>query len=227
MMRMESRPARKLAPLISLPGPDFTEGPDPDLIDALGIDALADEVATLTAGSRHPNYEVSPDFLHAPDGTAVPIRPVARATVTVVPTPPKGEFRLGLAAEQPKGWSLFQFEDPTRGSMPLLRVERSDGKAIAPGPMLWTAPKDAQGRNRFMIHLMDHDGTGNYQLVYKAQVDPAAEPPRVDPFLPLKSKTKPATRPERARMTWHSLEDSDEAIRYGTRGLASHRVRVT
>lgn len=227
MMRMESRPARKLAPLISLPGSDFTEGPDVDLIDALGIDALADEVANLAAEPRHPSFEVSPDFLHAPDGTAVPIRPVARATVTVVPNPPKGEFRLGLTAEQPKGWSLFQFEDPTRGSMPLLRVERSDGKPIAPGPMLWTAPKDAQGRNRFMIHLMDHNGTGSYQLVYAAQVDPAAEAPRIDPLLPLKSKPKAPARPVRARMTWHALDESDEAVRYGTRGLASHRVRVT
>jgi hypothetical protein len=146
-----------------------------------------------------------PDTLYLSDGSTNDVALVELASVSGVPG--GGVTEVTVNAAMPAGWTYLRIPEPSNGSLRLRRIVRSDGKELGLDREFWTTDRTFPGLGarpiyEQMLHLIDHNSTGSYRLIY---VDPPA-PDAVAPIsavLPL-----PANSPAQIPVSWSGSDDT-------------------
>ncbi len=165
-----------------------------------------------------PDFEDLPDTLYLSDGRVQSVSIVQTGSVSSAVS--ASNLQVTLVSPMPSGWSYLRLVEPANGKFRLARVLRSDGTALAVGANVWTTDRTFVGGGRRpnkenKLHMLDHDSTGIYTLVYEPLSGPDVTPPvsRVG-MLPIVSG-------ERIPVTWTGEDDAN-----GT-GLAAYDVFVS
>ncbi|MEO5915872.1 MAG: choice-of-anchor C family protein [Luteolibacter sp.] len=108
-----------------------------------------------------------PDTIYLSDGTNAPVEVVETGVAT-------GQSTKTLTAVIPEGWIYLRIPEPSDGMMELISVVRSDGRVIPLDVSVWVTDRTfiGQGQRPVLenkLHLLDHDSTGSYTLVYQAK----------------------------------------------------------
>lgn len=109
-----------------------------------------------------------PDTLYVSNGSTNSVNVVQSASVS--PNPGPSQLEVQLTAEMPSGWTYLRVPEPANGQLRLHQVRRSDG-SVLPIENAWTTDRTFIGmglppRREHRLHLLDHDSTGIYTLVY-------------------------------------------------------------
>ncbi len=146
-----------------------------------------------------------PDTLYLSDGSTNDVALVELASVSGVPG--GGVTEVTVNAAMPAGWTYLRIPEPSNGSLRLRRIVRSDGKELGLDREFWVTDRTFPGLGarpiyEQMLHLIDHNSTGSYRLIY---VDPPA-PDGVAPVsavLPL-----PANSPAQIPVSWSGSDNT-------------------
>ena len=123
----------------------------------------------LCSESRVPPFDL-PDTLYLSDGSTNPVLVVQDSTI--VGQLSADNLSVQLTANVPSGWTYLNVPDPGNGQSDLVRVVRSDGVEIYFNTNVWTTDRTFIGQGKkplyeHLIHLLDYDSTGSYQLFYE------------------------------------------------------------
>ncbi|MCS7090002.1 MAG: putative Ig domain-containing protein [Limisphaera sp.] len=124
-----------------------------------------------------------PDTLWLSDGSSNAVAVVTNATVTGALS--LDNLQVTLRAELPPGWSYLRVRDPADGRYQLTAVRRSDGRWLAVTnnfSSVWITDRTFLGmgkrpRRENILHLLDHNSTGEYTLIYQSLPARDIEPP--------------------------------------------------
>ncbi len=124
-----------------------------------------------------PDRKDLPDTVHLSNGQVEMVTPVLDAASTPLSeTAEEGIYESHLTAYMPSGWAYIKAPDPSNGTHPLLRVERSDGSELVTEFSAWQTDRtfregDELPFRQHRIHLFDRGGNGWYTLIYGARND--------------------------------------------------------
>jgi hypothetical protein len=149
-----------------------------------------------------------PDTIHYSDGGTdlVTVRQTGNFTGTLG----GANLTLTLNAGTFSGWSYLRLPDPANGAYRLLSATRSDGRVLPLDFNVWQSDRTFIGGGRqpnyeHILHIVDHDSTGTYTLVYT----PAAA---ADTTPPSSSVTAlPPLSPANIPVIWSGTDDSSVA----------------
>ncbi len=117
--------------------------------------------------------------------------------------------RVTLTAALGSGWSYLRVPDPAGAEAFTLRhVLRADGSEVAFGTNAWTTDRIFRGGDQRpivtnLVHILDHNSTGTYTLVYEAE---AVLPP--DTTAPTSAVAAlPAASGNTFSLTWSGSDD--------------------
>lgn len=165
-----------------------------------------------------PDLDDLPDTLYLSDGSVHPVSIVQTGAVSGVVS--SGNLQVTLTTPLPTGWSYLRLADPANGRFRLARVVRSDGTELGVGTNVWTTDRTFVGGGRRpmkenRLHLLDHNSTGSYTLIYELLSGPDTTPPasRVEAL--------PIVSGERIPVIWSGEDDAS-----GT-GLAFYDLFVS
>jgi hypothetical protein len=118
-----------------------------------------------------PDLRDLPDTLWLSDGTSNRVEVVTNAVVTGALS--AGNLQVQLTAAMPPGWSYLRVPDPANGAYRLVDVRRSDDFRVGVETNVWVTDRTFIGLGRRpalenILHLLDHDSTGQYTLIYEA-----------------------------------------------------------
>ena len=121
-----------------------------------------------------------PDTLWLSDGSSNAVAVVTNAIVTGTLSP--ANLQVQLSAPMPPGWAYLRVPDPADGRYQLADILRSDGARIAIQTNAWVTDRTFLGmgkppKREHVLHLLDHDSTGQYTLRYESLPAPDTEPP--------------------------------------------------
>ncbi len=118
-----------------------------------------------------PDLRDLPDTLWLSDGSSNRVEVVTNAVVTGALAP--GNLQVQLTAAMPPGWSYLRVPDPANGAYRLVGVRRSDNIQVGVETNVWVTDRTFIGLGRRpalenILHLLDHNSTGQYTLTYEA-----------------------------------------------------------
>ncbi|HOK77001.1 MAG TPA: CARDB domain-containing protein, partial [Verrucomicrobiota bacterium] len=121
-----------------------------------------------------------PDTLWLSDGSSNAVAVVTNAVVTG--TLSQANLQVQLSATMPPGWVYLRVPDPADGRYQLMDILRSDGVHVAIDTNAWVTDRTFLGmgkppKREHVLHLLDHDSTGQYTLRYEPLPAPDTEPP--------------------------------------------------
>jgi hypothetical protein len=180
--------------------------------------AFADGLPDFLANDVE-DAEDLPDTLHLSDGSVRPVAVVREAVVSGSPT--ADQLEVDISAVMPTGWVYLRIPDPARGRFVLREVRRTDGSVIGAPTNAWVTDRTFIGQGRRpiiepILHLLDHDSTGRYTLVYQRDEtlpDTVAPESRVTVL--------PATSPTPIAVRWKGADDVEGS------GVDSYDVLVS
>ncbi len=125
-----------------------------------------------------PDPDLLPDTLYLSDGTTRPVGAVLGAAIGG--TLSAGNLQLTATAAMPPGWTYLRFGNPATAGFELKHVRRADGTEIAFGTNVWLTDRLIRGGElrpirTNLVHLLDHNGSGPYTLVFAPVVVPVAD----------------------------------------------------
>lgn len=157
------------------------------MIEAQG--SLADGLPDFLVNDV-PDIDDRPDTVHLSDGSTAPVTVLEAGTLSGSVT--SGNLTVNLTTAQGAGWSYLRIPDPANGAFQLTAVTRSDGRQIPVGKNAWVTSRTfiALGRRPLaenILHLADHNSTGQYTLTYAAILPDTAAPTSAVAALPVQS----------------------------------------
>lgn len=122
-----------------------------------------------------PDIDDRPDTIYLSDGSIEPVSVVENGTPLGQPGAGNLEVQLVLG-NAPAGWTYARLPDPADGHFRLVGVRRADGTNVLTDNF-WTTDRTFIGQGRRpirenILHLLDHDSTGSYTLIYALAVPP-------------------------------------------------------
>ena len=131
--------------------------------DRAGDDALPDFLV-----NDSPDPDNLPDIVYLSDSTTNVVSLASSPLIDSAPT--TNDLQVQLTVNMPAGFSYLRMTNPGP-DFRLVSVRRSDGKQLIMGANAWTTdrtfPSSIPGAIREkLLHLFDHNSTGNYTLNY-------------------------------------------------------------
>jgi hypothetical protein len=148
-----------------------------------------------------------PDTLYLSDGSIVPVSAVTNGAVlgTLADT----NLSITMTSAPPAGWCYFRFGDPGPGSSyQLAHVLRADHSEVGFGTNVWTTDRSFRGSDQVpihtnLVHLLDHNSSGVYTLVYTPAVTN-----NVDTTPPTSAVSAlPPSSPPNFTVQWNGLDN--------------------
>jgi hypothetical protein len=117
-----------------------------------------------------PDLRDLPDTLWLSDGSSNHVEVVTNAVITGTLSP--GNLQVQLTAAMPPGWAYLRVPDPANGNYRLVGVRRSDNFIVGVETNAWVTDRTFIGLGRRpalenILHLLDHNSTGQYTLTYE------------------------------------------------------------
>ncbi len=124
--------------------------------DQPGRDTLKDFLAITDN-----NADLIPNALYESEGNLLPVNHLTN-TAVVGTAGPGGSFQVTLAADKP-GWVYLRMDDPGQARLPIVSVQRSDGKILNPNNY-WTNTRYTQIGNikQTFLNIFDLVALNNY-----------------------------------------------------------------
>jgi hypothetical protein len=137
-----------------------------------------------------PDLDDMPDTVHLSDGTTAPVTLVQAGTLSGPVN--SSNLTVNLTTAQGAGWSYLRIPDPANAAYQLMAVTRSDGRQIPVGKNAWVTDRTFIGLGRRprmenILHLADHNSTGQYSLTYAAITPDTSAPTSRVEALPAQS----------------------------------------
>ncbi len=127
-----------------------------------------------------PDLRDLPDTLWLSDGSSNRVEVVTNAVVAGTLSP--ANLQVQLTAAMPPGWTYLRVPDPAKGNYRLASIRRSDGFMVSVETNAWVTDRTFIGLGRRpalenVLHLLDHNSTGLYTLIYEVLPVSDAQPP--------------------------------------------------
>ncbi|MCW5556084.1 MAG: hypothetical protein KIS67_28500 [Verrucomicrobiae bacterium] len=127
-----------------------------------------------------PDLRDLPDTLWLSDGSSNYVAVVTNAVITGALSP--GNLQVPMTVEMPPGWAYLRVPDPADGQYRLAQVVRSDSFSVGVETNAWVTDRTFLGQGKRpkqenILHLLDHDSTGQYTLIYELLPTVDDEPP--------------------------------------------------
>lgn len=121
-----------------------------------------------------------PDTLWLSDGSSNYVAVVTNAVITGTLAP--GNLQVQMTADMPAGWTYLRIPDPADGQYRLAQVIRADSFSVGVETNAWVTDRTFLGQGKRpklenILHLLDHDSTGQYTLIYELLPTVDNEPP--------------------------------------------------
>ncbi|MBE0545906.1 MAG: pre-peptidase C-terminal domain-containing protein, partial [Verrucomicrobia bacterium] len=130
--------------------------------------------------NNKPDLRDLPDTLWLSDGSSNYVAVVTNAVITGTLSP--GNLQVQMTADMPAGWTYLRIPDPADGQYRLAQVIRSDSFSVGVETNAWVTDRTFLGQGKRpkqenILHLLDHDSTGQYTLLYELLPTVDNEPP--------------------------------------------------
>ena len=157
-----------------------------------------------------PDLRDYPDTLYLSDGSTNSVEVVTNSVV--VGTLSAANLQVELNAALPGGWSYLRIPDPGNGQYQLVSIRRSDDSQV-PASNLWVTDRTFHGQGRRptyenILHLLDYNSTGSYELTYVLNPAADGEPPSSSVL------ALPATGAANIPLTWNGSDPAGSGIAY-------------
>ena len=121
-----------------------------------------------------------PDTVHYSNGGTDLV--TLRQTGTFSGAPGPGNLTITLNTGAFTGWSYIRLPDPALGNYRLASATRADGRVLPLDFNVWQSDRTFIGGGRRplyenILHLADHNSSGDYTLVYEPLAPPDSTPP--------------------------------------------------
>jgi len=141
-----------------------------EMIHVVRVDVPTDDGLPDFLTNDTPDLERLADTIHSSDGAVLPVSAVLDGVIDGPPT--SGDLDVELTATVPPGWVYIRLDEPSTNLFTILSVTRSDGKSLLLGDNVWTThrivrPEGEPSLPEDFLHIVDHDSTGSYTIVYE------------------------------------------------------------